>query len=297
MNSYMHVLIAISVLTTIIAMPAFAAEYGDAACPGCGFDFYDADRNARYNEVPMRAWTDRSLYDHDSEIVVQGVVANLREMPITIRIIGPQGNLVGIEQVEVSEDKTFETTFSTSSPLFSKNGIYTIRVQYGVQEINDKLTVELLGPEGEPVVSCGDDELTVESDTDAYCVPYSADGVTASSATVSRELSSIMIRVDAELDGTITLMIPRDILDSTSDEGDTDFIVLIDDEEADFEEIDSDDATRTLEIMVPEGTAQVEIIGTYAVPEFGTMAAIILAVAIVSIIAVSARTRLVLPKY
>jgi predicted secreted protein with PEFG-CTERM motif len=128
-------------------------------------------------------------------------------------------------------------------------------------------------------------------------VPYSADGVTASSATVSRELSSIMIRVDAESDGTITLMIPRDILDSTSDEGDTDFIVLIDDEEADFEEIDSDDATRTLEIMVPEGATQVEIIGTYAVPEFGTMAAIILAVAIVSIIAVSARTRLVLPKY
>jgi predicted secreted protein with PEFG-CTERM motif len=93
-------------------------------------------------------------------------------------------------------------------------------------------------------------------------------------------------------------MIPRDILDSTSDEGDTDFIVLIDDEEADFEEIDSDDATRTLDITFSEGSTQIEIIGTYAVPEFGTMAAIILAVAIVSIIAVSARTRLsILPRY
>jgi predicted secreted protein with PEFG-CTERM motif len=106
-----------------------------------------------------------------------------------------------------------------------------------------------------------------------------------------------VLTIDAESDGSISLMIPRDVLDSTSDGEDTDFIVLIDDEEADFEEIDSDDATRTLEIMVPEGATQVEIIGTYAVPEFGTMAAIILAVAIVSIIAVSARTRLVLPKY
>jgi predicted secreted protein with PEFG-CTERM motif len=92
-------------------------------------------------------------------------------------------------------------------------------------------------------------------------------------------------------------VIPRDILDSTSDEGDSDFIVLVDGEEADFEEIDSDDATRTLEIMIPDGSTEIEIIGTFAVPEFGTMAAIILAVAIVSIIAVSAKSRLVLPKY
>ena len=36
---------------------------------------------------------------------------------------------------------------------------------------------------------------------------------------------------------------------------------------------------------------QVEIVGSYAVPEFGTIAMIILAVAIVSIIAITAKTR------
>jgi predicted secreted protein with PEFG-CTERM motif len=52
------------------------------------------------------------------------------------------------------------------------------------------------------------------------------------------------------------------------------------------------------QIPVPAGSSTVEIVGTFAVPEFGTMAAIILAVAIVSIIAVSARSRLsILPKY
>jgi predicted secreted protein with PEFG-CTERM motif len=131
-----------------------------------------------------------------------------------------------------------------------------------------------------------------------FCVPYEATGAVVTRATVSSATTSIVLTIDAESDGSISLMIPRDILDSTSDGDDADFIVLVDDEEADFEEIDSDDATRTLDITFSEGSTQIEIIGTYAVPEFGTMAAIILAVAIVSIVAVSARTRLsILPRY
>ena len=56
--------------------------------------------------------------------------------------------------------------------------------------------------------------------------------------------------------------------------------------------------SRSLSIMFPAGTEEIEIIGTFVVPEFGTVAALILAVAIISIIAVSARSRLnVLPKY
>ncbi len=43
---------------------------------------------------------------------------------------------------------------------------------------------------------------------------------------------------------------------------------------------------------------KIEIVGSWAVPEFGTIAAMILVVAIVAIIAVSAKTKLSLvPKY
>jgi len=299
MNSYTkYVLIAISVLATAIAVPAFAADYDEEACPDCGFDIYENDRSARLSEVPIRAWTDKNLYDHDSEIVVQGIVSNIKEeFPVTIRVISPRGNVVGLEQIHVADDKTFQATFSTAGPLFKENGAYTIRVQYGPQEINDKMTIEILGTFEETAAECGVGELTVKSGTDAYCVPYSASNVKVTKATVSSELSSITLRVSAGSDGLVTLTIPRDVLDSTSNGGDSDFIVLVDGEEADFEEIDSDDATRTLDITFSEGSTQIEIIGTFAVPEFGAMAAIILAVAIVSIIAISAKSRLVLPKY
>ena len=136
MNSYAtYVLIAISVLTAVITtVPALAGSYDEEACPDCTVDFYENDRDARLSEVPIRAWTDKKLYDHNSEIVVQGVVANVREdTQITIRVVSPQGNIVRVEQVDVSEDNTFETAFSTAGALFKKDGVYTIRVQYGPQ--------------------------------------------------------------------------------------------------------------------------------------------------------------------
>jgi predicted secreted protein with PEFG-CTERM motif len=40
------------------------------------------------------------------------------------------------------------------------------------------------------------------------------------------------------------------------------------------------------------GTEEIEIIGTFVIPEFGTIAAMILAVAIISIIAISSKSRL-----
>ena len=48
---------------------------------------------------------------------------------------------------------------------------------------------------------------------------------------------------------------------------------------------------RTLHIEYDAGTEKIEIVGSHVVPEFGTIAMIILAVAIVSIIAITAKTR------
>ena len=55
---------------------------------------------------------------------------------------------------------------------------------------------------------------------------------------------------------------------------------------------------NTLIIPCKAGDEKIEIVGSWAVPEFGTIAAMILVVAIVAIIAVSAKTKLSLvPRY
>jgi len=55
---------------------------------------------------------------------------------------------------------------------------------------------------------------------------------------------------------------------------------------------------RTLAIPFKNGTQQIEIVGTFVIPEFGPIAVMVLAIAIISIIAISKKTGLrLLPKY
>lgn len=302
MNSYaLYVLIAIMAAAgTLAVVPTYASSFDEEACPDCGSnDIYEKAEYAKQNNVPVSVWTDSKIYDHESEITVSGYVANLRgDAPVTVTVISPQGNIATVQQVEVSEDNTFETMFSTAGALFKENGMYTIRAQYGPQEINDKVMVELVGEAASEESACGDGELAVKGGSEVFCVPFEASGAIVTSASANGATKSLTLKIETEGDGSISLAIPRDVLDATEDGSDVDFIVLVDDEEADFEETDSDDSTRMVDITFPDGASQIEIIGTYAVPEFGTMAAIILAVAIVSIIAVSARTRLsISPRY
>ena len=105
---------------------------------------------------------------------------------------------------------------------------------------------------------------------------------------------SLLIYIQSTDDGSITLTIPRSVLDASINDGDDEFFVLVDGEEVDFEEITTD-MDRTLTIGFLAGTEQIEIIGTFVIPEFGTIAAMILAVAIISIVAISAKSRLSIP--
>ncbi len=111
------------------------------------------------------------------------------------------------------------------------------------------------------------------------------------------DANSLIIGISTTGDGQLTITLPRGLIDATIGSEDDDFFVLVDGEEVDFEEI-ATSTDRTLTIQFPAGAEEIEIIGTMVVPEFGTIAALILAVAIISIVVVSARSRLsIMPKY
>ena len=119
------------------------------------------------------------------------------------------------------------------------------------------------------------------------CTSYDISNGHVTSATVNTNDNSVIINIQAEDDGTLT------ISPSTSTQKGI-FMVLVDGEESDDAEINGNT------VIVPFGaeTEQIEIIGTFVIPEFGTIAAMILAVAIISIIAISAKSRLsIVPRY
>ena len=110
---------------------------------------------------------------------------------------------------------------------------------------------------------------------------------------------SLMINIITDSDGILDIKMLRDSIDSLSNNGqDIDFIVLVYEEnstipiQTDYVKIEKNDIYRAMSIPIKSGDTKIEIVGTHVVPEFGTIAMIVLAVAIVSIIAVSARSRL-----
>ena len=246
---------------------------------------------AMLKEVPVTVWTDRTTYDHNSSIMVEGAVANIRSgTPVTVTVISPTNNIVTIDQLTVDSNGMFSTTLSTEGNLWKYDGTYTIRVQYGNQAVSNKALVELTGgilPSFEvstPDVKCSQDELSVDG---RHCVPFSISGGTVTSANTNTADNSIVVKISSMDDGILTVNPASSILNGV-------FMVLVDGEEWDDVEIDGNKVT----VEFPAGTEEIEIIGTFVIPEFGAIAALILAVAIISIIVVSAKTRLsIMPKF
>jgi len=105
------------------------------------------------------------------------------------------------------------------------------------------------------------------------------------------DANSLIVEISSNNAGTITMELPRSLIDAKMSQNDDEFFVLVDGEEVDYKE-SATDTHRKLTIEFSEGTEEIEIIGTFVIPEFGTIAIMILAVAIISIIAVSAKSRL-----
>jgi predicted secreted protein with PEFG-CTERM motif len=289
-TSYVVIATIAAVLITSTSA-AFAQGYFDElACPDCPEN--EKIREQVLADIPIRVWTDKAEYDHESSIVVEGIVSGDRPgTEIGLVVIGPPpfNNIVAVDQIQIGSDGKFQTTLSTAGNAWKYDGTYTIEVTYGNQQMNAKAVVQLIG-EGTKIV-CAPGELNASG----HCIPYTISGAGVTGARLNVESTSLVINLLTDSDGMITLDIPRSVLDT--DTADEPLFVIVDGEEADSEELVTS-TTRRVTIMFPEGAEEIEIIGTFVIPEFGAIAALILAVAIISIIAVSAKTRLnVFPKY
>lgn len=119
-----------------------------------------------------------------------------------------------------------------------------------------------------------------------FNVNYSIDGGTVSSMSVNTSDESLLVDMSTTGNGTITITLPRTLIDSTVNGQDDQFFVLFDGANVDFQESKSN-TDRTLTIPFSDGTQEIEIIGTRVVPEFGPITALMLVIAIISIITIS----------
>ncbi len=248
--------------------------------------------------------TDKSSYVDGEIISISGEIKNIIVgTQLSLIIQSPNGNLVALDQITIGADKQFSTEIKLGGKLMKIEGVYTIKVQYGEESATTSFefggVVSILSNEvDDPVIVDSivtTTTITVQKSTDL--VGYEITNGKLINVIPDIDAKSLLIDIEALDDGSITLTIPRSVLDATINDEDDEFFVLVDGEEVDFEEITtSTDRTLTIEFLA--GSEQIEIIGTFVIPEFGTIAAMILAVAIISIIAISAKSRLsIVPRY
>ena len=254
--------------------------------------------------------TDKDVYDHTDTITITGTVfpVDENEVPVSILFVNQYNSIVEINQLFVNSDGSWsgQIVLNPENRLQSEDGVYEIRAQYGSTKITTSIELtnvvetseaegtevgtavtgtavigtDVTGPGGEPYYKLAGGQI----DYDETCNASPAFFANADD-------DSIVIHLDPTNDGILTVTLHEDLIKPFEDGT---FAVIINNQEMqDFTQVGN-----TLTIPCVVGTEKIEIHGSWAIPEFGVIAAMILAVAIVSIIVVTAKTKLSLvPRY
>jgi hypothetical protein len=147
-----------------------------------------------------------------------------------------------------------------------------------------------------PVQSIGAGDVatkSVEFDGVVFTVDTLLSNGTVEAIDIDPDFASLVlwVRTSATESGMLDVTLSRELIDSRTDDGeDMEFIVLVNDEESRFSEVSADADARKLQIPVPAGTEEVEIVGSKVVPELEPVLLLTLSVSVGAIV-VLARSR------
>ena len=221
---------------------------------------------------------DDNNYDEGDTIVVSGKVTTIiGNTPITLQLFADD-NLVDVAQIVVAQDGGYSHTIIAEGPLWKKQGNYVVRVSYGEGNIAE--TEFGFTPQSESMTT------TTNFEVDAgrygtFDVEYTVKGGTLKDITVDSNNFALIVEIESNEEGVIALKLPREFIDAKKQDGkDETFIILIDGVEATYLESSTDAKSRTIAINFEKGDKVIEVIGTYAIPEFGTVVMAIITIGI-----------------
>jgi len=229
---------------------------------------------------------------------------SVRNNDITIMVQAPNGNIISIGQISPDANGDFMTDIQGSAQLWKQDGMYTISIKQGTSTLYDfSLSVQVTG--GTTAATSVSDSTLESTTTDIFVTP--ADEIRGLTITDNSVLGSTTISISGHSDrinNSIQIVVTAPngnivSIDQIMPEASGDFMIDIEVGGSQFGQSGMYTVTAQQgESSNYKDSVDVEIVDGAIIPEFGTIAALILAVAIISIIAVSAKTRLtIIPRY
>ena len=270
--------VLLTMLTAIIIVGGIGGISAETPRMEYTLEFQEAQSRLQLEKESISVATDKPDYQGVQTIEVSG---HSTITPIILMVTAPNGNLITVAQGETDLEGNYSTGIITGGALYSNAGSYKITstsqgfVTYTTFGYGTLEYIE----EPQPQASLAD-------------ITYEISGGEVDSISNDPEALSITLDLINADGGEIVLTLPRDVIDSSIDGVDEVFFVLVDGYETEYTEV-ATDLDRTITIPFVAEASSIEIIGTYVIPEFGTIAMMILAVAIISMVVVTKKARLV----
>ena len=268
--------VSVIIVSSLILLPFFAGEVF-----------------AQENQS-LTITTEKESYPAGEPIQIVGLVeSKVTDFKVTIRVFNPVNNLITIDELDVNDDGTFHGEIPTSiGGLWEKDGTYTIIANYYASEVATiqfeyGVMVSAGVQDVVPEFSVTEDEDYLQSTMlEDYELGYELTGAKIIRITPDTEMKSLIFEIETYSDGELRITLPKDVID-TDEEG---FFILVDGIETNHEAV-SNLENWSFVIPFSYGSEEIEIIGTFVIPEFGTIAALVLVTSIAVIVMISAKNK------
>jgi hypothetical protein len=244
------------------------------------------------NAQALTVETGQPGYAAGDTIEVSGEVGTVQAgLPVLIRVFNPNGALARTDQITPVADGSYTYSFPAGGPgpLMGVSGEYRAAVTY--RNNTEETAFNFITSEGGQTWRT----ITVEIAGREHPIRYQINGGTLTNMTADPETVTLTATINSTAPGALAVELPRSMIQSLSEVGapsggnDTDFEAFVDTEGGIFDETMTNSTVRELTIPFEQGAEEIEIVGTWVVPEFSAIAAIILAIAIVGIIVATTR--------
>ena len=235
---------------------------------------------AQSDNIPfLTVKTDDNHYDEGDTVVISGQVATVIGGTPIILQIWFEGNMIDIAQFFPAQDGSYSQTIIAEKPSWRNEGEYLVRISYGEGNIAESTIT--FTPKQEFLETTDSFEVEIPNGG-TFDIEYSIIGGTIKDIILDPNNFTLLVLIESPDEGAISLKLPRESIDADGvKDQDKEFIILIDDIQVPYEETETDSQSRLITINFEEGNSEIEIIGTFAIPEFGTITALILVLGVI----------------
>ena len=142
-------------------------------------------------------------------------------------------------------------------------------------------------------VSSGNSTTILKFASKTFPVLYqiTGNGNNLKNISVEKDNTTLITNIASQSSGKLTIQLPRSLIDSKKQGNQDSPYVIFEDSQPwqRVQQVKSNPQARTLSIDFDKGTGVIEIAGSKVLPEFGTVSAVVFAIAIIGIIVTSTK--------